>query len=386
MDQAQALAEYLRMTGGNMPGSGLSQMMMGRGQGPVMETANPAPQPAQQRPNDPLAPAYQGAAEGIVGMSPPAMGYGAGRAAGAMAQDPNGANGAVLAMSLFPMLRGKLGAFLRGKQEGMPAGDADRLSGLQEETYKRTIANEAAREAGVYPNGQPRPVPTVAGPDGHLMADPTFKPSAPTNPFTEIEAEMYAQRMAQPSSLPPQVPQGARPPGQMPQPLQSPPVPGATGQNQAPAGLPGGTGGIPLDGPSQRAYYPRLGSPEIGDIRGDYMREFRSTGIPPNPRDFNKAVQGSYDGVPNVSGRVNKTNAELTRFEKEMGRAPATDAEFEKFIFAKGKEGSIPKGTLGLAGMLSAGAAASGGNEAKGAEVHPDYPDRDTKGKFIPQN
>lgn len=385
MDQAQALAEYLRQTGGNMPGSGLSQMMMGRGQGPVMENNNAAPPAMPQRPNDPLAPAYQGAAEGIFGMSPPAIGYGAGRAAGSMAQDPNGENAAALAMALLPGLRGRLSAFLRGKQGGMPAADAERLRGMQEETYKRTLANEER-----YANGQPRPMPTVVDPSGNRVVDPSWRAAYEASGLPAYDQAQYAKRVgsqtADPLAGQSPPPQAVRPPGQTPDMQQSPPALGATGPSQQAAGIPGGTGGTDPAAVQKRAY-PRLGSPEIGDIRGDYMREFRSTGIPPNPRDFNKAVQGSYDGIPNVNGRVQKTNAELTRFEKEMGRPPATDAEFEKFIFATGKPGTIPRGTLGLAGMLSASAVSGAQDEAQTEpEVHPKFKDRDTAGRFLPQN
>ena len=125
MDQAAVmqLAQMLQAQGGQQPPvamppqqGGLSEMMRqnfaGRGPGPIMENSHAMPPQAGQRPNDPLAPAYQGAAQGMVGMSPPAIGYGGGQAIGAMAQQPSRENAGALAMALMPMLtvqRGRSG-------------------------------------------------------------------------------------------------------------------------------------------------------------------------------------------------------------------------------------------------------------------------------------
>ena len=330
MDQAAVmqLAQMLQAQGGQQPPvamppqqGGLSEMMRqnfaGRGPGPVMENSHAMPPQAGQRPNDPLAPAYQGAAQGMVGMSPPAIGYGGGQAIGAMAQQPSPENAGALAMALLPGLRGgRLAQMLKGRFGGGEPAAAKPIDPsvdpigwyLNERAQGRTPANEPLR------------------------------------------------------ALPPSAPEPVAPPVGSTEPIAQPWGAGNSG----------------------RASYPPVGSPERNNIRDAYRIAVTEAGGIENPSAVNKAIQGTFaeagGRLPNLTSRIKETKKGEEAFAAANGKPPTTKADWDQVY--------KDKKTLGLAGMLSAGAVASGGNEAQAAEpdVHPKFKDRDTMGRFIPQD
>lgn len=372
MDQAQALAEYLRQTGGNMPGSGLSQMMMGRGQGPVMETNNAAPPAMPQRPNDPLAPAYQGAAEGIVGMSPPAIGYGAGRAAGGMAQDPNGENAAALAIALIPGLRGRLPAFLRGKGEAGPAKpidpSADPVGWYMQE-----------KNAGRPPSDQPSPgmvrrdqilashqaeMDAVA----QLKAAERAKLQAEADNATAarmqaLQSQTGAVRAAMPPAMPPAPPS----------PPPAPPVPPQAGIRQ---GSPPPSPPVPLP-PTPASREPRVVySPADRAITQPAVLEAVRNDQPmPSGGDLAALLRSSGRPDPNMTKLNERANNAATM--RDNMRSAGTPADQAANIMESNMK-AFPQ-------LLPVGAGIAAGVAAE-PEVHPKFKDRDVEGRFISKN
>lgn len=159
MDQAAVmqLAQMLQAQGGQQPPvamppqqGGLSEMMRqnfaGRGPGPIMENSHAMPPQAGQRPNDPLAPAYQGAADAMVQ-------YGAGAAA------PAAGAGLAALMKAAPRLSG-IGLGAAGAMIPNQAGDADAAKGAAPDPNSPVVQlQKTLQAAGLY-NG---PIDGVMG-------------------------------------------------------------------------------------------------------------------------------------------------------------------------------------------------------------------------------
>jgi hypothetical protein len=291
--------------------------------GPVWENNHAAPPAAPERPAD------WAVSSGLAGQLSPTMGaYGMGQAAGQAGQaiaagDYGGAAEAAApaAMAMLPGLRGGwLGQILREKL------------GLA----KAAVPEAAPRNFNVE---EWRAQEKLAGRTPH-----------DSRPGLSPEVDHILMQIA-------------RQPIRRGPPREAPPSSEAT-QAYPRMALDGIDGPAPAVG-SQRASYPPIGSEMNDAIRGDYMDRIRTAGTPPHPGDFNKAVQAGFQGaepaVPRLNTRVNKTNENLTQFQRDMGRLPATYQEFNDYVFAKGKPGSIPKGTLAVAG--AAGSAAAQGSE-----------------------
>ncbi len=261
--------------------------------GAAWENNHASPPQQTQRPNQYLAPAYQGAADGLVGMSPPAVAYGMGHAAGDTYQ-----------------------AAKQGDVSGA-AGNAAQLAAMWFPMWRKNKA----------------------------IAERTIDPA--TDPVGWYVQEHKAGRTPRDNPRPQEVPQ--------------PTQPAEAATRLTRGGALDGIDGPAPDVPQAKSSYPPLGSAVNDSIRADYMNYVREYGQPPAARDFNTAAQKGYEGVdprvPRLNTRVNETNNRLTQFEQEMGRLPATRDDYYNQVFASGKPGSIPKGTLGIAGGIGAASA-----------------------------